>query len=84
MGEEEGAVAGGAVSIDLSTVESELKNLNQVLSGDEKTMIKNIAINLYCNVNFDEANKSAYQIANDAISRAIILVDSFKKNNIII
>ena len=45
-------------------------------------MIKNIAINLYCNVNFDEANKSAYQIANDAISRAIILVDSFKKNKI--
>ena len=84
MGEEEGAVAGGTVSIDLSTVESELKNLHKVLSGDEKTMIKNIAITLYCNINFDNAKKSAYQLANDSIGRAIILVDSFKKNKIII
>ena len=53
------------------------------MSGDEKTMIKNIAITLYCNINFDEAKKSAYQLANDSIGRAIILVDSFKKNNII-
>ena len=82
---EEGAAAGVTVvnNIDLSTVESELKNLNKVLSGDEKTMIKNIAITLYCNINFDETKKSAYQLANDSIGRAIILVDSFKKNNII-
>jgi len=82
---EEGAAVGATVvnNIDFSTVESELKNLNKVLSGDEKTMIKNIAITLYCNINFDESKKSAYQIANDAISRAIILVDSFKKNKII-
>ena len=86
MGEEkeEGAATGVTVvnNIDLSTVESELKNLNKVLSGDEKTMIKNIAITLYCNINFDEANKSAYQLAKDSIGRAIILVDSFKKNKI--
>ena len=86
MGEEkeEGATTGVTVvnNIDLSTVESELKNLNKVLSGDEKTMIKNIAITLYCNINFDEAKKSPYQLANDSIGRAIILVDSFKKNNI--
>ena len=86
MGEEkeEGAATGVTVvnNIDLSTVESELKNLSKVLSGDEKTMIKNIAITLYCNINFDEAKKSAYQLANDSIGRAIILVDSFKKNNI--
>lgn len=86
MGEEkeEGAATGVTVvnNIDLSTVESELKNLSKVLSGDEKTMIKNIAITLYCNINFDEANKSAYQLANDSIGRAIILVDSFKKNKI--
>ena len=82
---EEGTAAGVTVvnNIDLSTVESELKNLSKVLSGDEKTMIKNIAITLYCNINFDEAKKSAYQLANDSIGRAIILVDSFKKNNII-
>ena len=82
---EEGAAAGVTVvnNIDLSTVESELKNLSKVLSGDEKTMIKNIAITLYCNINFDEAKKSAYQLANDSIGRAIILVDSFKKNKII-
>ena len=45
MGEEkeEGAATGVTVvnNIDLSTVESELKNLHKVLSGDEKTMIKN-------------------------------------------
>ena len=86
MGEEkeEGTATGVTVvnNIDLSTVESELKNLSKVLSGDEKTMIKNIAITLYCNINFDEAKKSAYQLANDSIGRAIILVDSFKKNNI--
>lgn len=82
---EEGTAAGVTVvnNIDLSTVESELKNLSKVLSGDEKTMIKNIAITLYCNINFDEAKKSAYQLANDSIGRAIILVDSFKKNKII-
>ena len=86
MGEEGGGAATGVTvvnNIDLSTVESELKNLSKVLSGDEKTMIKNIAITLYCNINFDEAKKSAYQLANDSIGRAIILVDSFKKNNII-
>ena len=43
MGEEGGAAGVTVVNnIDLSTVESELKNLNKVLSGDEKTMIKNI------------------------------------------
>ena len=86
MGEEGGGAATGVTvvnNIDLSTVESELKNLSKVLSGDEKTMIKNIAITLYCNINFDEAKKSAYQLANDSIGRAIILVDSFKKNKII-
>ena len=85
MGEEGGGAATGVTvvnNIDLSTVESELKNLSKVLSGDEKTMIKNIAITLYCNINFDEAKKSAYQLANDSIGRAIILVDSFKKNKI--
>ena len=72
MGED--AAAGAVVNIDLSGTEAALSKIADALSGDEKKMLKDIAIRLYANSEFDKSGKSAQQLANDAIERAMILI----------
>lgn len=72
MGEDTGA--GTTVNIDLSGTEEALKKIADALSGDEKTLLKDIAIRLYANSEFDKSGKSAQQLANDAVERAMILM----------
>ena len=72
MGEEAGA--GAVVNIDLSGTEAALSKIADTLSGDEKKMLKDIAIRLYANSDFDHTSKSASQLADIAIERAMILI----------
>lgn len=70
MGEEGGAV----VNIDMSGVEAALNKIADALAGDPEKMLKDIAIRLYANSDFDHTSKSASQLADAAIERAKILI----------
>ena len=62
--------AGAAVvNIDMSPVSEIVK----ILKGDSKKIIQDIAIKLYANSEFDKSGKSAAQLADAAIERAVIL-----------
>ena len=73
-----GGAAAPVVNIDLSGTEEALTKIADALSGDEKTLVKDIAIKLYANSKFDEG-KSAQQLAIDAIERALILISKLPK-----
>ena len=93
--ETSGGATAPVVNIDLSGTEEALKkianilsgdgdekslikDIANILSGDEKSMVKDIAIKLYANSKFDEG-KSAQQLANDAVERALILISKLPK-----
>jgi hypothetical protein len=67
------------VNIDLSGTENALNKIVETLSGDEKTMLKEIAIRLYANSDFEHTSKSAAQLADVAIERAMILASKLPK-----
>ena len=62
--------AGGGASIDMTPVNDIVK----ILKGEEqKSLIIDIATKLYANSDFDRSGKSAAQLADAAIERAMIL-----------
>ena len=74
MAEETTAGAGGATEIDLTETNQKLDEIVKALAGDPKNLVKEIAIKLYANSEFDRSGKSAVQLADAAIERAKILV----------
>ena len=74
MAEETAAGAGGATEIDLTETNQKLDEIVKALAGDPKNLVKEIAIRLYANSEFDRSGKSAVQLADAAIERAKILV----------
>lgn len=66
--------AGGATEIDLTETNQKLDEIVKALAGDPKNLVKEIAIRLYANSEFDRSGKSAAQLADAAIERAKILV----------
>ena len=66
--------AGGASTIDLTETNQKLDEIAKALAGDPKKLVKEIAIRLYANSEFDRSGKSAAQLADVAIERAKILV----------
>lgn len=66
----EGGGAAPVVNIDTSGIAAAIEKL----VGDEKKTFTEIAIRLYANSEFDKSGKSAQQLANDAIERAMILM----------
>jgi hypothetical protein len=73
MGENAGG-GGAVVNIDLTEISQKLDEIAKVLAGDPKKLVKEIAIKLYANSEFDKSGKSAVQLADAAIERAKILV----------
>ena len=74
MAEGTAAGAGGANEIDLAETNQKLDEIVKALAGDPKNLVKEIAIRLYANSEFDRSGKSAAQLADAAIERAKILV----------
>ena len=74
MAEETTAGAGGSTEIDLTETNQKLDEIVKALAGDPKNLVKEIAIRLYANSEFDRSGKSAAQLADAAIERAKILV----------
>ena len=74
MAEGTAAGAGGANEIDLAETNQKLDEIVKALAGDPKNLVKEIAIRLYANSEFDRSGKSAAQLADAAIERAMILV----------
>lgn len=74
MAEETAVGTGGATEIDLTETNQKLDEIVKALAGDPKNLVKEIAIRLYANSEFDRSGKSAAQLADAAIERAKILV----------
>ena len=74
MAETTAAGTGGASEIDLTETNQKLDEIAKALAGDPKNLVKEIAIKLYANSEFDRSGKSAAQLADAAIERAKILV----------
>jgi len=66
--------AGGTSEIDLTEINQKIDEIVKALTGDPKYLVKEIAIRLYVNSEFDKPGKSAAQLADAAIERAKILV----------
>ena len=65
-----GETGGASVNIDMTPVNDIVK----ILKGEEqKSLIIDIATKLYANSDFDRSGKSAAQLADAAIERAMIL-----------
>lgn len=78
----EDVTGGGAASTagtDMTETNAKLEEIVKALTGDEKKLIQDIAIQLYANSDFDRSGKSAQQIANAAIERAMILASKLPK-----
>lgn len=73
MAENGAGGAGGASGVDLTETNQKLDEIVKALTGDPANMMKDIAIRLYANSDFDHTSKSAAQLADAAIERAKIL-----------
>ena len=61
---------GSGASIDMTPV----TEISKILKGeDQKALVMDIATKLYANSDFDRSGKSAAQLADAAIERAMIL-----------
>jgi len=86
MGEEGGAGSGAAqvtVNFDIDSLNNKLDEVVKSLSKDNKAIIRDCVIRLFANTNFDNNSKSPYQIASDCVSRAVILAQVLKNENLI-
>ena len=76
--------AGGAiVNIDLSKVELNLNQIVKSLAPDSKKIVRDCAITLYTNTNFEMNEKSPIQIAHECVNRAIIMGRELKLQGLI-
>ena len=74
---------GVVVNIDLSTINQKLEEINKSLSVDTKNLIKNCAVTLFTNTNFDVIDRSPVQVAKDCIARALIMAKELQNQGII-
>lgn len=83
MGEEAAGATQVSVNFDIAALNSKLDELIKFLGDDSNALTRDIAIKLFVNTNFDVSGKSPYQVAQDAIGKAKILVSSLKKEKLI-
>lgn len=72
----EDTTTGQNVVLDFSKIEISL-NVN------DKQLVRDCAITLYTNTNFDQNEKSSFQIAQESVDRAVIMISELKKRGII-
>ena len=70
---------GGGGGTDMTETNAKLEEIAKALSGDEKTIVKDLAIRLFANTEFNISGISAQQAANNAVERALILVSKLKQ-----
>jgi len=66
-----------------ATVNIDLNPLVAALKKDDKQLVRDCAITLYTNTNFDHNEKSNFQIAQESVDRAVIMISELKKRGII-
>lgn len=64
----------GGGGTDMTATNQKLDDIAKILAGDNERLFKDVAVRLYSNTNFSLTNKSAAQIADEAIERAAIFV----------
>lgn len=71
--------SGGGGGTDMTETNAKLEEIAKALSGDEKTIVKDVAIRLFSNTEFNISGISAQQAANNAVERALVLVSKLKQ-----
>ena len=86
MGEEQnsGAAASTSVNIDFKEINEYLKGIGTALTPTNKTIIRNCALTLFTNTNFDSNQKSPIQIAKECVDRALIIANELQKRNLLV
>ena len=71
-------------NIDFSAVNDHLEEISNALTPSNKTIIRNCALTLYANTNFDNNVKSPVHIAKECIDRALIIANELKDRNLLV
>ena len=79
----EAGAAQVTVNFDLDSLNNKLDDVVKSLSKDNKAIIRDCAITLFTNTNFDNNSKNPHQIAGDCVNRALILAQVLKNENLI-
>lgn len=69
-----GGTSGAAAGTDMTETNEKLGEIVEALSVNDKAILRDIAIKLYSNCDFDHTSESADQIAIKCIERARILL----------
>ncbi len=73
-GTSDAASVGAAAGTDMTETNEKLGEIVEALSVNDKAILRDIAIKLYSNCDFDHTSESADQIAIKCIERARILL----------
>lgn len=85
MDEESGGTIAPVINnyIDFSTINNYLEGISSALNPTNKTIIRNCAISLFVNTNFEYTKKSSVQIAKECVERALIMAKELKNQNLL-
>lgn len=86
MGEETTGGGGAAqvtINFDINSLNNKLDDLIKSLTPDNKKIIRDCALTLYTNTNFESSNKSPIFIAKDCVDRALILAKELQNRNLL-
>jgi hypothetical protein len=83
MGEELDNVANVTVNFDIDSLNNKLDEIKKTLSNDSKAIIRDCAITLYTNTNFDNNTLSPIVIAKKCVERALIMANELKNQNLL-
>ena len=70
-------------NIDFNEVNTYLEGISTALTPTNKTIIRNCALTLFANTNFDYNKKSPIQIAKECVDRAFIIANELKSRNLL-
>ena len=71
------------VNIDLSIVNDKLSEITNLLSTDNKAIIRDCALTLYTNTNFYNNEDSPIKIAKDCVARALIIAKELQSQGLL-
>ena len=87
MGEEitgGGAATQVTVNFDIDSLNDKLDDLIKSLTPDNKKIIRDCALTLYTNTNFESSSKSPIIIAKECVDRALILAKELQNRNLLL
>jgi len=78
-----GSSAAPVINIDFKEINSYLEGISNAIKPNNKAIIRNCALTLFTNTNFDSSSKSPMQIAKECVARAIIIANELESKNLL-